>query len=309
MLGRNFSFKILEARIKKLWNLENECEIVDLEKGYLVARFYSREAYLRVLEGGPWTVLGHYLTVTKWRPNFVPTEQAVTHTLIWVRFTGVPVEIFREAALLCLGNTLGCAVRVDLTSDNVERGKFARVCIDLDLTKPLVPTILALGRVVCVEYEGLPNICYKCGIYGHRLEECSSMHANVPDGAEPQPPHSKDPPGLIADTPYGTWLLQAHVRRQQKLQRNRMSRWTDPSEADRRLNLQIETELRQQRQRSGSDRTVAPDLLGRTPQVPRPPQWKSRPIGTKYNSRLSAAAILLLVLWWSCPRKLTCWPS
>lgn len=48
--------------------------MVDLEASYYVVRFRSKKNYDHVLLGGPWLVLGHYLTVTKWRPNFRPSK-------------------------------------------------------------------------------------------------------------------------------------------------------------------------------------------------------------------------------------------
>lgn len=41
----------------------------------------------------------------------------------------------------------------------------------MDLTKPLVSRIIFEGRLQIVEYEGLSNICYHCGKYGHAKED------------------------------------------------------------------------------------------------------------------------------------------
>lgn len=35
VLGKSISFKVLEPRIKRIWQLEHGCEIIDLEQGYL----------------------------------------------------------------------------------------------------------------------------------------------------------------------------------------------------------------------------------------------------------------------------------
>lgn len=105
-----------------MWQLSKGCELVDLQKGHLVACFYSKEDYLKVLEGGPWMVLGHYLAISKWHPNFVPSDTEVSITMVWVRFPNIPIEVFKELALMRLGNTVGKAVKVDTTSAEVIRG-------------------------------------------------------------------------------------------------------------------------------------------------------------------------------------------
>ncbi|KAH1063437.1 hypothetical protein J1N35_028424 [Gossypium stocksii] len=47
------------------------------------------------------------------------------------------------------------------------RGKFARLAVCVDLRKPLVSKVRINGRLQQVEYEALPNIFFKCGLYGH----------------------------------------------------------------------------------------------------------------------------------------------
>lgn len=80
-LGKTFSFKLLEPRIRKVWHLKNNYELMDIDKEYVVVRFYYAEDYQKVLTRGPWTVMGHYLTITKWKPNFKPTDIEVQSTL------------------------------------------------------------------------------------------------------------------------------------------------------------------------------------------------------------------------------------
>lgn len=115
LLGTNVSFWILEQRMRSLWNLQHGCELIDLEQGFFMTRFYSREDYFRVLEGGPWIILGHYLTVSKWKPNFRPSMQTVQSSLVWIRFLELPLELFDEEILYATGNTLGRTVQIDTT--------------------------------------------------------------------------------------------------------------------------------------------------------------------------------------------------
>lgn len=45
---------------------------------------------------------------------------------------------------------------------------------EVDLRKPLLPIVRVKKTFYKVEYEGLPLICFECGRYGHRLEQCPS---------------------------------------------------------------------------------------------------------------------------------------
>lgn len=102
-----------------------------MEHGYFLARLYKREDYFHVLEGGPWIVMGHYMTVAKWKPNFQTSIGNVHATLVWVRFIELPMELFDEEVLYAMGNAVGRAVKIDDTTLFVRRGRYARMYLKL----------------------------------------------------------------------------------------------------------------------------------------------------------------------------------
>ncbi|MBA0846287.1 hypothetical protein Goarm_022430 [Gossypium armourianum] len=59
-----------------------------------------------------------------------------------------------------IASCVGRLIHIDRNTEDVRRGGFAGVCIDLDLTKPFCSSISL--RKVCqhVEYEGLQLICF-----------------------------------------------------------------------------------------------------------------------------------------------------
>lgn len=65
--------------------------------------------------------------------------------MVWFRFPNIPIEVFKEPTLMRLGNTVGKVIKVDTTLAEVIRGQFIRVCVEVNLTKLLKPTVFALG--------------------------------------------------------------------------------------------------------------------------------------------------------------------
>ncbi|XP_021290562.1 uncharacterized protein LOC110421316 [Herrania umbratica] len=63
-------------------------------------------------------------------------------------------------------------MKIDRTTSSATRGKFAHLCVEINLKKPLVPKIFIGGRWQKVEYEGLRMMCYHCGKFGHYEEGC-----------------------------------------------------------------------------------------------------------------------------------------
>lgn len=64
------------------------------------------------------------------------------------------------------------------------RGQFARICVELDLSKVLVPQVVVRNEPLKVVYEGLHAICFSSGVYGHKKEACSPHFAPMqsPEG-------------------------------------------------------------------------------------------------------------------------------
>lgn len=150
-LGRTVSFWVLSQRLTDLWALGHRIDIIDLEEGFYVVRFYSKEDYVHVLDDGPWTIQGHYLTVAKFKPGFLPSADIVTSTLVWVRIPRLPLEFFHESVLMRIGDQLGTVMKVDGNTTAVSRGKYARICVEVGLQKPLISIVVVNGHQLHVD--------------------------------------------------------------------------------------------------------------------------------------------------------------
>lgn len=66
----------------------------------------------------------------------------------------------------------------------VGRGRYAPICVELDLQKKLVSRVIAANSVYNVVYEGLHVICFHCGRYGYRRETCPMLVSKKPQDGE-----------------------------------------------------------------------------------------------------------------------------
>lgn len=83
------------------------------------------------------------------------------------------VELFEEKFLLQMDDKVVHAVKIEKTMMSVTQGRFARVCVQVELQKPLIPFIELLENLQKGEYEGLHITCFERGGYNHRKENCS----------------------------------------------------------------------------------------------------------------------------------------
>ncbi|KAF7844981.1 uncharacterized protein G2W53_001886 [Senna tora] len=96
----------------------------------------------------------------------------VTRIAAWVRIPSLPLEFYNVHCLRRIGGLIGRTIKVDPTTSLTSRGKFARICVEINLKKQLVPQVEVRGRSYAVEYEGLHLICFHCGRYGHSKDLC-----------------------------------------------------------------------------------------------------------------------------------------
>ena len=62
-----------------------------------------------------------------------------------------------------IGKAIGNVLRIDTFTATETRDKFARLCIQVDVDKPLI-TMVMIGKLQqSVTYEGIHNLCFECG--------------------------------------------------------------------------------------------------------------------------------------------------
>lgn len=86
-----------------------------------------------------------------------------------MRFLTLPVKYYNEAWLRKAENHIGMTIKVDSTTLVASRGEFAKVCVEVDLNKPLLATYRMREIDYHLAYEGMHDIYFKCGKYGHGM--------------------------------------------------------------------------------------------------------------------------------------------
>ncbi|KAI9077623.1 hypothetical protein K1719_040398 [Acacia pycnantha] len=175
LLGRQPSYGFMMKKLRQLWARKGNIDAFDLQNDFYLVKFQHADDYIEALTGGPWVINDAYLNVARWRPEFSPKNERIESVVAWVRLPDLPAPLFDKKFLLNLGNVIGKAIKLDIHTAQRARGKFARMCIELDLTKPLVPEFEVEGQTLSIVYESLGMLCTKCGIYGHVKEGCEEV--------------------------------------------------------------------------------------------------------------------------------------
>ncbi|XP_058758250.1 uncharacterized protein LOC131631474 [Vicia villosa] len=175
LLGRRIGYKTLENRLNQMWVRRGVINIIELSNDYYLVAFSHEDDKKAAMANGPWFIYDHYLTVKDWKPNFQPESDTIDEVAVWVRITGLPIEYYRPKALTSFGNRIGRTIKIDKTTTKQERGKYARICVAVNLSQPLLGMFSIGGSSYNIEYEGMHLLCLVRGRYGHYKEGCMNQ--------------------------------------------------------------------------------------------------------------------------------------
>ncbi|CAL0316473.1 unnamed protein product [Lupinus luteus] len=216
--------------------------MVDVDHGFYYVKFDLKADRETVIGGGPWMLFDHYVAVACWTPELVAPMAKVDCTMVWILFPGLNMMYYDESFLLSLASCVGRPIKVDTNTLRVARGRYVRVCMEIDLIKSVVGRYNLGGHYYKVMYEGLHVICKTCGCYGHVTRKCSitltipsSLEINVVDEQLSKVPEAvvqdNVNPQAIVEHPssfptvnnssenYGEWLTGVHVLSKNKNQK------------------------------------------------------------------------------------------
>uniref|UniRef100_A0A6N2KF13 DUF4283 domain-containing protein n=1 Tax=Salix viminalis TaxID=40686 RepID=A0A6N2KF13_SALVM len=84
LMGKPLNYHFLRERLK----LKGPITLIDLENNFFIVKFLLDEDMEYVLTGGPWQIVGQYVTTQRWKPGFDPNKEKITHMTAWCGYYG-----------------------------------------------------------------------------------------------------------------------------------------------------------------------------------------------------------------------------
>ncbi|CAI0475331.1 unnamed protein product [Linum tenue] len=124
-----------------------------------------------------------------------------------VELPELPIEFINKEAVMRIAAAIGKPIRVDRATELGARGKFGRVCVEVDLTRPLLSQYKIEGVTYIIQYEGLDKVCTDCGKYGQSTDLCSchDMTGEKDNMGEEAP--TSPTQDLTKGKTYGDWMV------------------------------------------------------------------------------------------------------
>ncbi|XP_026399771.1 uncharacterized protein LOC113295656 [Papaver somniferum] len=164
-------FQEVKTSLEQQWKLrEGWVQFVSLNRGFFIIKLLSQEDKDRVFTEEGWMVKQQQFRFIEWYPGFDANKPPSSRATVWVRFPGLPMELWVEKTLLSLGKSLGNPIVVDSRTLNHEYGHFASVLIDIDFASHDADEIHVVdGRnfLQAIDIPKRPSFCSSCKIIGH----------------------------------------------------------------------------------------------------------------------------------------------
>ncbi|XP_004293574.1 PREDICTED: uncharacterized protein LOC101304253 isoform X1 [Fragaria vesca subsp. vesca] len=172
-----FSRIDLKTKMVMAWNPTEDMKIREIDDNLFLFVFGNMEDKQRVLDNGPWHFDNALLVLDYTDGTVSPSEMKLNHADLWVQVHNLPLLGMNVVLGRRIANYLGKCLEVEEEGDGECWGKYMRLRVRLDVMQPL-----RRGMKICLEgcepiwvdfkYEGIPEFCYHCGIWGHNESEC-----------------------------------------------------------------------------------------------------------------------------------------
>ncbi|KAG5631263.1 hypothetical protein H5410_002980, partial [Solanum commersonii] len=169
MVGKTPSIGAVERFILGQGTFSAKPVILYHRDGYFVLRFANEEEWDMV----PCLV-----------PQFNSKEEILTTTPLWIKLPNLPLNCWNPKVLSKMGSSFGKPQYADECTTQVNRISFARILVEVDITKPL-PKVIKIhvpkGRVLeqKIWFEWKPTFCQKCLQVGHSCVDKLAAHPQV----------------------------------------------------------------------------------------------------------------------------------
>lgn len=152
-------------------------DFVFKENGWIKIKFPNAIDRDRILNGGPYMILGRQLFLKALPPCFLYSKDEMMLLPSWVQIWGLPAKCWTTKALSKIASMVGKPLYTDMMTSSKKENKYARLLEELDAKQLRVwekLVILPNGNTITItfKYELDPKYCHKCNSLGHIADLC-----------------------------------------------------------------------------------------------------------------------------------------
>ncbi|XP_019260681.1 PREDICTED: uncharacterized protein LOC109238650 [Nicotiana attenuata] len=141
VVGGSPTIGAMERYIASVWNFVAKPKAYFHNDGYFVVRFNSIEDRDEVLYLGPHMLNNMPIIVKMWSGDFDFNKEVLQTIPVWVKYPNLPLNCWGKRSLSRISSGLGIPLYADARTTQVDRISYARVLVEMDVTKELPGSI------------------------------------------------------------------------------------------------------------------------------------------------------------------------
>ncbi|KAK6773645.1 hypothetical protein RDI58_028883 [Solanum bulbocastanum] len=164
VVGESPTIAAMERRIALQVNTVSKPKVYYHNDGYFLVRFANMDDRNEVLYSGPHFLNNRPIIVKIWSPEFDFNKEVLQTVPISVKYPNLPLSCWSVDSLSRISSGLGEPLYADECTTKVDRISFARVLIEMDVSRELPRNLKVKdpnGRVFeqVVQYEWVLEYC------------------------------------------------------------------------------------------------------------------------------------------------------
>lgn len=196
-IEKRLPLSVLIPKIQSVWASHGLMDITTTHDGFLLFKFNSAEDVKIISNKAPWVFNGQAIFLKPWSRNFDFSKEEFKAIPVWVKLFGIPSIYWTKEGLSAIASRLGIPLYMDAPTMNARRLEFARVCVQMKMTKIFpnkfeVQSEFGEKFEVRLEYSWRPTFCSKCDTIGHTTFKCPSLPPHLPNKNNPKPSYHKN---------------------------------------------------------------------------------------------------------------------
>ncbi|XP_042942840.1 uncharacterized protein LOC122277023 [Carya illinoinensis] len=165
-----------KVTMTKIWKCDSWVQFTEVGSNKFLIEFNLEEDMKRVIAGRPWSFDRWLICLQPFDSSKSIGETTFTKEEFWVQVFNMPFGCMTREIGMQVGNNVGKVVKVHVDQRGIGWGKFLRIRVEIDITKPLLRGIFISveGKQTWIQlrYERLPSFCFNCGTIKHTTQGC-----------------------------------------------------------------------------------------------------------------------------------------
>ncbi|XP_070032704.1 uncharacterized protein [Nicotiana tomentosiformis] len=180
VIGETPGYNYMRRYMAQNWNMVAGPEVYYHKKGYYIVKFQSMADLNEVQYADPYSINNKPMILKQWCPEFDFNVEFLTELPLWVKFPSLPMNCSSLNSLSRIAIAIEVPKYADECTTKQTRISFARMLIEVNVTKPLPDEVTVLDPLEkifqqSVIFEWKPDYCEECLMIEHN---CTKQKIN-----------------------------------------------------------------------------------------------------------------------------------